>query len=216
MTDWQQHVAREVARFEDGASRLPDDPDARQKQLTRMGNAAGGAGLALLMQGNQDEASEWLHRAAEVYRESVADAPAGSWGRPIGAMKALVLADDWPAAEEAATWTLQYGAGEAESPIGHYAATLALLILGRDHDAVAHADAIRTRDDFPNDVGDALAFIAAEDVVGYTYAIESVLESFETRDEYLEDIPVADTVLVLQALAAKRGFAAELSSPLLP
>ena len=218
MSDWDGHRQREVTRFRDGEARLPDpgDPDARQKQLTRMGNAAGGAGLALLMQGNQDEASEWLHRAAEVYRESVADAPAGSWGRPIGAMKALVLADDWPAAEEAATWTLQYGAGEAESPIGHYAATLALLILGRDHDAVAHADAIRTRDDFPNDVGDALAFIAAEDVVGYTYAIESVLESFETRDEYLEDIPVADTVLVLQALAAKRGFAAELSSPLLP
>ena len=218
MSDWAEHVEREVDRFRDGEARLPDpdDPDARQKQLTRMGNAAGGAGLALLMQGNRDEASEWLHRAAEVYRESLADAPAGSWGRPIGAMKALLLADDWAAAEEAATWTLELGAGEAESPIGRYAATLALLVLGRDHEAIVHADAIRTRDDFPNDVGDALAFIAAQDVVGYAYAVESVLESFETRDEYLEDIPVADTVLVLQALAARRGIAAELSSPLLP
>jgi len=43
-----------------------------------------------------------------------------------------------------------------------------------------------------------------------------VLESFENREEYLEDIPVADTVLALQALAARRGLAAELSSPLLP
>jgi hypothetical protein len=43
-----------------------------------------------------------------------------------------------------------------------------------------------------------------------------VLESFEQRNEYLEEIPVADTVLVLQALAAKRGLAAALSSPLLP
>ena len=34
-------------------------------------------------------------------------------------------------------------------------------------------------------------------------AVESVLASFETREDYLEDIPVADTVLVLQALAAK-------------
>ena len=51
---------------------------------------------------------------------------------------------------------------------------------------------------------------------GYTLAIEAVLQSFEQRDEYLEDIPVADTALVLQALAARRGFAAELSSPLLP
>jgi hypothetical protein len=218
VSDWAEHAEREVERFRDGEARLPDpsDPDARQKQLTRMGNAAGGAGLALLMQGNRNEASEWLHRAAETYRESLADAPAGSWGRPIGAMKALVLADDWAAAEQAATWTLEYGAAEAESPIGHYAAALALLILGRDHEAVAHADAIRTRDDFPNDVGDALAFLAAQDVVGYAIAIESVLESFETRDEYLEDIPVADTVLVLQALAVRREMAAELSSPLLP
>jgi tetratricopeptide (TPR) repeat protein len=218
VTDWVEHVEREVARFEDGEARLPDanDADARQRQLTRMGNAAGGAGLALLMQGRRDEASEWLHRAADVYRESIVDAPAGSWGRPIGAMKALVLAGDWPAAEQAATWALELGAREAESPIGRYAAALALLILGRDHDAIVHADAIRTRDDFPRDVGDSLAFIAAEDVIGYIYAIESVLKSFETRDEYLEDIPVADTVLVLQALADRRGLAAELSSPLLP
>jgi hypothetical protein len=218
VSDWAEHVEREVGRFRDGEARLadPDDPDARQKQLTRMGNAAGGAGLAFLMQGNRDDASEWLHRAAEVYRESLANAPAGSWGRPIGAMKALLLADDWAGAEETATWTLELGAGEAESPIGRYAATLALLVLGRDHEAMVHADAIRTRDDFPNDVGDALAFIAAQDVVGYGDAVESVLESFETRDEYLEDIPVADTVLVLQALAARRAIAAELSSPLLP
>jgi hypothetical protein len=39
-----------------------------------------------------------------------------------------------------------------------------------------------------------------------------VLESFEQRDEYLEDIPVADTVLVLQALARRRGMAAPLAA----
>jgi hypothetical protein len=58
--------------------------------------------------------------------------------------------------------------------------------------------------------------MAAEDVVGYVEAVEEVLESFETRDEYLEDVPVADTVLVLQALAGRRGMAAELESELLP
>ena len=87
------------------------DSDSRQRQLTRMGNAAGGAGLALLMDGKAGEASEWLHRAAERYRESIADAPPGSWGRPIGAMKALVLADDWPAAEDAARWALELECG---------------------------------------------------------------------------------------------------------
>ena len=79
-----------------------------------------------------------------------------------------------------------------------------------------HADAIRIRDDFPRDVGDALATIAAEDVVGYVEAVESVLESFETREDYLEDVPVADTVLVLQGLAARRNMAADLTSDLLP
>jgi len=43
-----------------------------------------------------------------------------------------------------------------------------------------------------------------------------VLESFETREDYLEDVPVADTVLVLQGLAARRNMAADLTSDLLP
>jgi hypothetical protein len=215
---WDEHLEREVARYEDGDARLPsdDDPDTRQKQLTRMGNAAGGAGLALLMSGRPDEAAEWFQRAAERYRESFAEAPPGSWGRPIGAMKALILAGDWPAAEDAARWALETGSAEAQSPIGRYAATLALLVLGRDTEARMQADALRNRDDFPHDVADALAFIAAQDFVGYAYAVESVLESFETREKYLEDLPVADTVLVLQALAARRELAAELSSALLP
>jgi tetratricopeptide (TPR) repeat protein len=219
--DWAAHLAREEGRYRDGEARLAsataeDESDPRQRQLTRLGNAAGGAGLALLMEGDPEQAAEWFARAAACYRESFTDAPPGSWGRPIGAVKALVLAGDWPGAEEAAAWTLETGAAESDSPIGRYAAALALLVLGRDVEARVQADAIRTRDDFPNDVGDALAYVAVQDVVEYTIAVESVLASFEARDEYLEDLPVADTVLVLQALAARRGMAAELSSPLLP
>jgi hypothetical protein len=216
--DWAAHLEREEARYRDGEARLPDarDPDTRQRQLTRLGNAAGGAGLALLMLGRAEDAATWLHRAADRYRESFADAPPGSWGRPIGAIKALVLAGDWPAAEDAARWALEAGASEAESPIGRYAAALALLVLGDDEQARVHADAIRTRDDFPHAVGDALAYLAAQDVLGYAESVEEVLESFVTREEYLEDLPVADTVLVLQALARRRGLEAELSSPLLP
>jgi len=215
---WAAHLEREEARYRDGEARLPqaEAADARQRQLTRLGNAAGGAGLALLMLGRSGEAGEWLGRAAARYRESFADAPPDSWGRPIGAVKALVLAGDWPAAEEAARWALDTGAPAAQSPIGRYAAALAALVLGDNAQAREHADAIRSREDFPSDVGDALAYLAAEDVLGYTEAVESVLESFETREEYLEELPVADTVLVLQALAARRGLASELSSPLLP
>jgi tetratricopeptide (TPR) repeat protein len=214
--DSNAHVEREEARYADGSERLPDDSDARQRQLTRIGNAAGGAGLALLMLGRRDEAAEWFDRAARRYRESYEHAPPGSWGRPIGALKARILAGDWSGAEEEARWALDEGAADSDSPIGRYAAAVALLTLERYEEARAIADSIRERDDFPHDVANALATLAAEDRLGYTYAIESVLESFEQRDEYLEEIPVADTVIVLQALANRRGMAVDLESPLLP
>jgi hypothetical protein len=218
VVDWAEHARREDARYRDGEARLPDagDQDARQRQLTRMGNAAAGVGLARLMGGDTDEAREWFARAVDRYRESYPLAPPGSWGRPIAILKARILSGDWDRAEADARWTLEQGAPEAESPIGRYAGALALLVLGRDEEARVVADGLRTREDFPAPVGDALAFIAAEDRLGYVEAIEAVLESFETREDYLEDLPAADTVVVLQALAARRDMAAELSSPLLP
>ena len=212
-------LARARERTRDGEERLPDaaDADVRQRQLTRLGNAAYAAGEALLMLGRRDEAADWLDRAAARWRESIEGAPAGSWGRPIGALKAHVIAGDWDAAEADARWALGLGADDSESPIGRYAAALAFLVLGDAPAARIAADALRLGESFPSDVADALAFVAAEDVVGYTTAVESVLRSFETRDEYLEDMPVADTVLVLQALAERRGFEPpELSSPVLP
>jgi hypothetical protein len=216
--DWAAHAEREFGRYRDGEARFPDpaDPDARQKQLTRMGNAAGGAGLSLLMLGRRDEAAGWFRLAADRYRESFADAPPGSWGRPIGAMKSLVLGGDLAGAEEAARWALGAGAAEADTPIGRYAGSLALLILGQDDEARPLAGLLHGREDFPDDVAGALAAISSADRPRYVRAVESVLESFERRDEYLEDIPVADTVVVLQTLADRRGIAAELSSPLLP
>jgi len=218
VTEWAEHAAREVSRYRDGEARLPDaqDQDARQRQLTRMGNAAAGAGLAYLMAGEAEVAREWFEAAIERYRESFPIAPPESWGRPIGILKAHILAGDWTTAEADARWTLDQGPAETDSPIGRYAACLALLILGRDAEARVLADGLRTHDDFPAAVGDALAFVSAQDTVGYVEAIETVLDSFATREEYLEDVPVADTVMVLQALATRRDMAPELSSPLLP
>jgi hypothetical protein len=216
--DWAEHARREEERYRDGQGRLPgeDDRDARQRQLTRLGNAAAGCALSHLMAGDTELAREWFERAVERYRESWPLAPLGSWGRPIGILKARILSADWPGAESDAVWTLDQGAAASDSPIGRYSAALALLVLGRDEEARVLADELRTRADFPAQVGDALAFLAARDPLGYIEAVEAVLESFETREEYLEDLPVADTVLVLQALAGRRNMTAELNSPLLP
>jgi hypothetical protein len=209
--DWVSLFERERGRYEDGEARF--DP----AQLVRMGNAAYGAGLALLMLGRDEESREWLDRAAARWRESWAHATQESWGRPIGVVKARLIAGDENGAREAASWALELGSEGAESPIGRYAACLALLTLERWVDARLVAITIRERDDFPQAVADALTTIAAHDVAEYTEALEAVLDSFETREEYLEDAAVADTVLALQALARRRGIEVELPpSPVLP
>ena len=207
---FEDHLDRERRRYEDGMTRR--EPE----QLVRIGNAAWGAGLSLLMLGRRDEAAEWLDRAAATWRESWEHATPTSWGRPIGAIKAELIAgrDDEVAAY--ARWALELGTVEAESPIGRYAATLALLALDRRDEALAVASTLVGRDDFPRAVASSLAGLATGDGAGYEKAVRGVLVSFETRDEYLEDVPVADTVLVLQALAERQGLAPELSSPLLP
>ncbi|HET8892934.1 MAG TPA: hypothetical protein VFM96_02400 [Gaiellaceae bacterium] len=210
--NWAERAQAAIERYDSGEAR-----DLDQRQLTQLGNAAWAAGLCLLMDGRREESAEWLRRAAERYRESwEAGAPADSWGRPIAAMKSLLLAGD--DASAAAHWALDAGAADAESPIGRYAGTLALLVLGRDHDALHLAGTLRERDDFPHDVADALAELAAdENRVEYAVAVEQILDSFETRTDFLEDVPVADTVLIVQALAEPRGLAIDLpASPLLP
>jgi hypothetical protein len=199
---WEDDVAREQRRYEDGLER--GDPE----QLVRIGNAAYGAGLALLMLGRREEAAEWLERAALRWRESWAHATPTSWGRPIGVVKASVLAGG--EGREAAEWALSLGPREAESAIGRYAATLALLVLGRRDEAAALAASLQGREDFPPAVADALASVAAGEAAAFGEAAEAVLRSFETREAYLEDVAVADTVLVLEALARARGLRVEL------
>jgi hypothetical protein len=201
--DWTAQAEAAIARYRGG-----EDRDLDQRQLTQLGNAAWAAGLCLLMDGHRDESAEWLRCAAGRYRESWEGAPPDSWGRPIAAMKALLLAGD--DAAPAADWALDAGAAEAESPIGRYAATLASLVLGRDVEARMLAETLVGRDDFPHDVADALLMIAGLDRLEYAFAVESVLDSFEKREDFLEDVRVADTVLVLQKLAEPRGLAIEL------
>jgi hypothetical protein len=209
--DWIPAADAKRARYEEPHGELDE------RGLVRRGNTAYAAGLSYLM-GGDARAAEWLRRAAARWRESW-DAGEGrdAWGRPVGALKASLLAADEAAVEELARWTLELGAATADSPIGRYAGVLALLSLERWAEARHVAQTLRERDDFPHDVADALAGIAADDVVGLVEAMESVVESFETRAEYLEDVAVADTALVLDVLARRRGIETTLApSPVLP
>jgi hypothetical protein len=214
--DWKERAARSAARHDDGLERLLETPDERQRQLTRAGNAAWAAGLCLLMLGRREEGTVWLGRAAERYRESWPDAPSGSWGRPIGAMKSRLIAGDLDGAREDAAWALEAGAAESESPIGRYAAALASLVRGEDAKAASLTATLEGQEGFPPAVVGSLAALATGDAAGYDRAIRALVADFETRDELLEDVPVADTVLALQALATERGLSLPLASRMLP
>lgn len=206
--DWIPFARKRQSRFAEQHGELDE------RSLVRKGNAAYAAGLGLLMAGDP-EAAAWLGLAATTWRESWHGGE--SWGRPIGAIKASLLAGDGAAAESYSHWALDAGAERSESPIGRYCAALALLVLARWADARHVADSLRERDDFPHDVADALAYISAHDVVGFAEAIESVVVSFETRTEFLEDARVADTALVLDVLARGRGIVIDLpESDVLP
>jgi hypothetical protein len=216
MVDWEERARAARARFEDGDTRLPEGRDERQRQLTRMGNAAWSAGLCLLMLGRRVDAEEWLVLAAETYRQSWPDAPAGSWGRPIGAMKSRLIAGDLAGAREDARWALEAGAAGSESPIGRYAAALAKLVLEQDDEAAELARSLVGAESIPPPVTDALLALATREAPGYEKAIAALVADFEARDAYLEDTPVADTVLALQVLAAQRWIVLALTSPVLP
>ncbi len=213
--DWNAVLDEKRARHE---ALLARGPPTRRRDLwsAALASANWAAGLAALMLGRIKEAESLLDRAADEYRVSADDAPPGSWGRPLAALRCRLLAGNTDVAVDDAERVLMEGAAEAESPIGRYAATLALLTLGRDGEAALHAEGLSGREDFPDDVASALVALADADAPAYDRAVRSVLRSFETRDQYLEDVPVADTVLVLQALAVERGVDATLESQLLP
>jgi len=219
--EWRGHLEREVRRHRDGRSRLLDAVGVehgrrRDQQLTRIGSAAWGAALSLVMEGREAEARVWFLRAATCYRRSLADAEPGSWGRCIGPLKSLLLAGDARGAERDARLTLDLGAAGAPSTTARYAGALALLVLGRDDEAGSLAEPLREAEGFPPATADALTALARGDRAAYAEAVAAVLETFETRERFLEDIPVADTVMTLQVLARARALDVALRSPRLP
>jgi hypothetical protein len=160
-----------------------------------------------------DDASEELRAAAALYRSSWEAAPPASYGRLIGMLKAAVLAGD--AREEAlyARGSLGDAAGSAPAS---YALAIAALVEGDDGEAAAAAEGMRGGSEAMVRAADAIAALAAGDEEEYGRAVRAIVEDFEGRDEHLTGVPIADTALMLERLAAARGMACGITSPLLP
>ena len=215
--DW---AAKRDGALEEHARRVGAPAAAGEREDFRLAGIAGAswaAGLSATMLGERTEASALLRRAAEEYETSWRAAPAGSWGRPIAMLRCRLIAGDGEGARRGADAALAAGVEEASGPIGGYCAALALLVLARDDEARPLAQLIADEGLEPVAVAHALAALASSDELAFETARRGVLRSFEERDAFLEDVPVADTVLVLDELARERGLVASpLSSPLLP
>ena len=62
----------------------------------------------------------------------------------------------------------------------------------------------------------AVVALARRDRQAYAGMLAAIVADFEAREEHLTGVPIADTALVLDRLAERRGMAAHPRSPLLP
>jgi hypothetical protein len=173
-------------------------------------------GHRLLLSGDAEAAAVPMREAAELYRRSWELAPPRAFGRLVGMLKASVLAGD---AADAARYARGALGPRGDSAASWYALALVALIEEDDELAARAARGMReeaTGDDAFSRTSDAVEALAARDSEGYARAVSEIVADFESRDEHLTGVPIADTALMLERLAEPRGIAAEPSSPLLP
>lgn len=196
-------------------------PRKHQELLTAAIEREGEAQRRLLAD-DLDGARAEFAAAADMYRQSWEAAHARAYGRLVGMLKAAVLAGG--GAEQAAYARAAVGESDPESPTASYAQALAALILGEDQDARLWAERMSAvgsagrsggTDAFVR-TGQAVAAIASHDAQGYAVALAAIVHDFEQRSEHLTGVAIADTALVLKALAARRGMTAAIESPVLP
>jgi hypothetical protein len=173
-----------------------------------------GAAHRALFDGDPEPAQAAFAAASELYRRSWELAPPASYGRLVGMLKAAVLAG---AGEEQAAYVFQELHEEREpSPPAAYALALAALIAGDDAGALRRSEQMRSGSEAFVRTAQAIAGLAARDRERYADALDAIVRDFEQRSEHLTGVPIADTALMLERLAVRRGLAAGLKSPVLP
>jgi hypothetical protein len=182
---------------------MPFEPGPHADLLARAIAAEADAQRALL-DGERDRAAAGFRAAADAYRASWEVAPPRSYGRLVGMLKAAVLSGD---AHADATYARRALGDAADSPASAYALAIAALAGGDDGLAARAAEGMRGGSDAFDRTADAIAALSARDEEAYAAAIAAIVRSFETRDEHLTGVAIADTALMLDALAEPRGLA---------
>lgn len=183
------------------------------KELLQEALAVEARGQRALLDGDAAAGSAALRDAASLYRASWEAAPPASYGRLIGMLKAAVIAGD---AREAAEYARGQIPADADSVPSRYAAAIAALALGDAGAACACAEGMRAGSPPFARAAEAIDALAAGEAERYAAAVRAIVADFEGRPEHLTGVPIADTALMLERLAAPRGLACGIRSALLP
>jgi hypothetical protein len=188
----------------------------RSEHLAQMRRAVAleSDGQRALLEGSVDAGHAKLRAASEAYRASWEAAPPAALGRLVGMLKAAIISGP-EAGREAAVYT-RAELGAPESATGSYLAALDALTTGEDAEVCAAAEGMRAGGDSFARTADALCALAERDGERYAAALRAIVADFEARGAHLTGVAIADTALMLEALAEPRGLASHPASPLLP
>jgi hypothetical protein len=190
--------------------------DGEHREFMLKAITAEGEAHAALLADDAAAARAAYARAVEGYRASWALAPPRSYGRLVGLLKAAVLGGcATPAAQEVRA-ALDGDPDAAGSPVASYVLAVAALIVGDAAAVGPLADAMQPRGGAFERTATALRALAAGDRDAYAEALAAIEADFAAREEHLTGVVIADTAVMLELIAADRGLAAQLGSPLVP
>jgi hypothetical protein len=189
-------------------------PPHKHQELLTAAIEREGEAQQRLIEGHLEAAQAEFREVAELYRQSWETAHARAFGRLVGMLKASVLAGGGVA--EAAYARAALADVDQGSATANYARAIAALIAGDDEDALAWATLLTEGTDAFARAGEAISGLAAHDETRYAAALEAIVRDFEERSQHLTGVAIADTALMLETLAARRGLAAGIESPVLP
>ena len=202
--------------MQDGRARrkLVGVQDGEHRELMMAAIATEGEAHGALLAGDREGARAAYVRAVEQYRASWKLAPPKSYGRLVGLLKAAVLGGQAQAAAAEVREMLDGDADAEGSPVASYVLAVAALIADEDDEVALCASRMEPRGEAFERTAVALKALAARDADAYATALAAIEADFAARDEHLTGVAIADTAVMLELLAAERGIASGLTSPL--
>ena len=190
-------------------------PHKHQELLTAAIEREGEAQRELL-DGDLTRRARSSRQAADLYRQSWEAAHARAFGRLVGMLKAAVLAGG-DGLSEASYARAALADADPGSETANYARAIAALIAGDDEDALAWA-ALHVARPPMHSRGPGRRSRRSPRTTRRATPPRSRRSSATSSSaaEHLTGVAIADTALMLEVLAARRGMAAGIESPVLP